>query len=100
MKVRLQQMEAESLSFTPEGAHVGTVKDGSNGENVGEATAAVVALATAAARAVVKEVNAGQGAVSADEAVADADARSIYVGNVSWRRKGFETEKERWRRTF
>lgn len=82
MKLRLQQMEAESMAMKPDNSEVGISDDGVSAQGEGTVDPTVVAAATAAARAVVKEVNAGYGGVTSDQAVADADARSVYVGNV------------------
>lgn len=64
MKKRLQQMEAESLALTDDTAAKG---DGQEATTGAQETAAVAA----------------DDATGGDEAIADADARSIYVGNVS-----------------
>lgn len=84
MKQRLQQMEAESLTLKPNESADASAKASVEATAEEVKDEAVLAVATAAARAAVQEVNGGLvTAMTVDEAVADADSRSIYVGNVS-----------------
>lgn len=78
MKKRLQEMEQETMALHPkdEGAAAGdgTKKaDGAKVENGDEAAAASGKV----------DAEGGTLGIAIDEATADSDGRSIYVGNVS-----------------
>ncbi|KAI0562866.1 RNA-binding domain containing protein [Gracilaria domingensis] len=73
MKKRLLEMEQESFPLSAESSG-----DQDNDANMGTKAAATTAAASA------PPDNVARGGIVADDAVADADSRSIYVGNVDY----------------